>query len=123
MKKICFALCFAGFLIACGGGESKKVTENTSQDISADPDYKKGLALVADSDCLTCHKIDEASTGPSYMQVAERHAGSDTAVTYLAGKIITGGKGAWGEAYMTPHSDLSKEDAEAMVRYILLLKN
>ena len=46
----------------------------------------------------------------------------DTIVSHLAGKIITGGSGVWGPALMTPHPTVSKEDAEAMVRYILLLK-
>ncbi len=120
MKRIIYVLLLGGFAIACGSSGPDKTT--TAGNVSDNPDYKKGLALIADSDCLTCHKIDEASTGPSYREVAKKYAGSDTAVSYLAGKIINGGKGIWGEAYMTPHSDLSKEDAEGMVRYILLLK-
>jgi cytochrome c len=124
MKRLCFLLLFAAVVAACGSDDKAgKEAPVTTVDITQHPDYKKGLALIADSDCLTCHKIDEASTGPSYRQVADRYAASsDTAVPYLAGKIITGGKGVWGEAYMTPHSDLSNEDAEAMAKYILLLK-
>ena len=124
MKKICFSAILAGMIISCGGSgdNAGKESKTENADVTKDPDYKKGLALIADSDCLTCHKIDETSTGPSYRQVADKYAGSDTSVVYLGGKIITGGKGVWGEAYMTPHADLSKEDAEAMAKYILLLK-
>ena len=78
--------------------------------------------MVGQSDCLTCHKIDEMLTGPSYRDVANKYAGADTAVKYLAGKIISGGKGVWGEVMMTPHAGISQEDAEAMAKYIMLLK-
>jgi cytochrome c len=40
----------------------------------------------------------------------------------LAAKIISGGKGNWGNISMTPHPELSMDDAKAMVQYILLLK-
>jgi len=61
--------------------------------------------------------------GPSYRDVANKYASlPDTIVTHLAGKIIKGGSGVWGEVPMTPHPALSEEDAKSMVKYILLLK-
>jgi cytochrome c len=47
---------------------------------------------------------------------------NDETIELLAGKIIAGGKGVWGEVPMTPHASLSKDDAKEMVRYILSLK-
>lgn len=93
---------------------------------SADPSrnavYQKGLALVAQSDCLTCHKIEEKMTGPSYRAIAEKYAGApNDVVTALAKTIINGGVGNWGNIPMTAHSTLSQDDAETMVRYILEL--
>ena len=41
----------------------------------------------------------------------------------LAGKIIKGGTGVWGQVPMLPHDGLPQEDAEAMVKYVLSLKN
>jgi len=59
-----------------------------------------------------------------YRDVANKYASlPDTIIGHLAGKIITGGNGVWGDTYMKPHAGLSKEDEEAMVKYILLLKN
>lgn len=129
MKKIIVPVIAALFLIACGSGDGDKkdtteTKETTTTDITKNPDYEKGVALIAGSDCLTCHRVDEMLTGPSYRDVANKYAGtSDTAVSYLASKIIQGGNGVWGEIYMTPHADMSREDAEAMAKYILLLKN
>jgi cytochrome c len=120
----------AAMLTSCGGGDEKKeesatteTTTSTEKDVTQDPAYQKGLSLVAKSDCLTCHKVDEPLTGPTYRDVANKYAGMpDTIVAHLAGKIRKGGNGVWGETFMTPHPSVSQEDAEAMVRYILLLK-
>ena len=124
MKKIILPLIAMSVLVACGGGGSKdeKKGELSTTDISENPDYKKGLALIAENDCLTCHKIDEVLTGPSYRDIANKYAGDSKAVSYLTEKIISGGTGVWGTAMMTPHGSLPKEEAEAMAKYILLLK-
>ncbi len=123
-------------LAACGGADpsSTQVTETKSStstsahketvDPSRDAVYQKGLSLIAQSDCLTCHKIEEQMTGPSYRAIAEKYAGApNDAITALAGTIIKGGVGNWGNVPMTPHPSLSQDDAEAMVRYILELNN
>ncbi|MGH2646716.1 MAG: c-type cytochrome [Ginsengibacter sp.] len=133
MKKVLAILPLLIFIAACGGDSSNQnstaaadsiaTTQPAANDISSNPDYQKGLALVAKSNCLTCHKIDEKLIGPAYKDVANKYAGNDTAVTYLAHKVISGGKGVWGEVMMTPHPELSEADAEQMVKYILLLKN
>lgn len=103
--------------------DSTSTTSASSTDITQNPDYQKGLALVSKNNCLTCHKIDEKLVGPAYKDVANKYAGNDTAVAYLAKKVIKGGSGVWGTVPMTPHPDLSMADAETMVKYILLLKN
>lgn len=131
MIKIILPIAFVVILSACGGSSSDKKTETGTDkkesavaDNSKNPDYEKGLGLIAKSDCLTCHKVDDKITGPSYRDVANKYAGlPDTIVTHLASKIISGGNGVWGDIYMLPHPGISKDDAEAMVKYILLLKN
>lgn len=140
MRKFILAAAVLATMASCGGGDGKnqgsnsatepKSGENTSapasaesSDLSSNPDYQKGLELIAQSDCLTCHKVDEAYTGPTYRQVAEKYASEAPGIIpQLAEKIIKGGAGVWGTVPMTPHASLSQEDAEAMVKYILLLK-
>ena len=60
---------------------------------SDNPVYQRGLEITANSDCFTCHKIDEKNIGPAWRDVANKYAGQDTAVEYLAHKIINGGSG------------------------------
>jgi cytochrome c len=132
MKRI-FITAFAfTVLIACNS-EDKKTPDTTTEtkeepkatetSITDNPDYQAGLALIAKSDCLTCHKVDEPLTGPSYRDVANKYADQAPGIVpQLAEKIIKGGTGVWGQVPMLPHPTLSQADAETMVRYILLLK-
>lgn len=131
MKKKTMLACLLGAVImlgaACGGdtknpGDTSDTATSPEADLSSNPDYKKGLTLVASSDCLTCHKVEEKLTGPAYKEIARKYAGQDTAVAYLSSKIISGGAGVWGTVPMTPHPQISQADAESMARYILLLK-
>jgi len=78
--------------------------------------------LVGKSDCLTCHKVNDKLIGPSYKEVAAKYEPTEENISMLASKIIKGGKGVWGEVPMTPHPQVSEEDAKAMVKYVLLLK-
>jgi cytochrome c len=129
MKRMFIPVVALSVLIACNSGgskeepkEEKKDTVAAVVDVSQNPDYQAGLAILAKNDCLTCHKVDEALTGPAYRDVANKYAGADTAVAYLSAKIIKGGSGVWGSVMMIPHPGISQADAEAMVKYILLLK-
>ena len=126
MKKIFFSLLTLFVLAACGGNESStpKPAETKTNDITKNPDYEKGLEIASKNDCFTCHQVDDKLTGPAYRDVANKYAGMpDTIVTHLAKKVISGGSGVWGPIMMTPHPGLSLDSAEAIVRYVLLLKN
>lgn len=129
MKKLGIIALIVFTVVACNSNktENKEPIKETStgggSDNASNPDYQKGLALVANSDCFTCHKVDDRIVGPTYREVAEKYAGASAEqITSIAQKIIKGGSGVWGEQIMTPHPQVSQEDAEAMVKYILLLK-
>ena len=132
MKKVLGIMMAVVVFAACGGGEEKKeattattetkVVAEAPKPLSENPDYQKGLALVAGSDCLTCHKTSEKLIGPAYKDVAAKYEPTESNIKMLAGKIISGGSGVWGAIPMTPHPQVKAEDSEAMVKYILLLK-
>ncbi len=143
------ALTIAAACYACGGGDSKATTPVSNNDSNANSSIggadttataaapapattepaataaasgKDGKALIEASDCRTCHKDDAKLIGPSYADVAKKYENNDESVQKLAGKVIAGGTGVWGEIPMSPHPNIAKEDAEAMVKYILSLK-
>jgi cytochrome c len=142
MKKVLVTLSLITVLVACGSNESgqntgtetttaeggaaqgeaaqNSGTEPAVVDLSSNPDYQAGLALEAKSDCATCHKLDEKLVGPSFREIAAKYTEKD--IDMLAGKVINGGAGNWGQVPMTPHPQLSQDDAKTIVKYILLLK-
>jgi cytochrome c len=121
-------------LASCGGGSNDSKTEKKEASSEAPVDNSmvnpgaaeaaasKGAALVEQKDCKTCHKVDTKLVGPGYKEVAQKYEATDANIEMLADKIINGGSGHWGEVAMTPHSDLPKEDAKEMAKYILSLK-
>jgi cytochrome c551/c552 len=81
----------------------------------------KGKALMDKSDCNACHSVDNKIVGPAFKDIAKKYKGDKTAVTKLSDKIIKGGAGSWGDIPMAPHPQISKADANEMVKYILSL--
>lgn len=128
MKKILTSAIFGTlFLISCSKTEAPKdetntmLKEPTEQEVSvAKTPEEEGKDLIEKSSCLTCHKEDGKLVGPSYTEVAAKYSEAD--IDLLADKIINGGSGVWGEAAMTPHPGMDKENAKKMVKYILTLK-
>ena len=122
MKKTVFMIMVVAVLTSCGGGGSTEEKPKVV-DITEDPVYKKGVEIVAASDCKTCHMIDEKNVGPAWRDVANKYADSANAVAYLSHKIINGGSAVWGQVPMAAHPTMPQEDAEALAKYVLLLKN
>jgi len=80
-----------------------------------------GKSLVSTLTCKTCHKEDEASIGPSYVEVARKYRRNADASSYLINKIQKGGGGVWGETAMPANPDLKYDDASKITAYILSL--
>lgn len=119
MIRIFFCLALGSFFFySCGNSGNKQAVK----DHTDDPVYKKGVALVGKNKCFSCHAINEIITGPAYADIGKKYENaSDSMVSALASKVITGGTGVWGAAIMIPHPGVTQEEAEAMVRYILIL--
>ncbi len=130
MSKILIVMISVLLVAACSSQESnagKKTTAKPSsmlgEDLNSNPVYVKGKELIAKNDCLTCHKEAEKLIGPPYRDVANKYADHPEAVELLAEKVMKGGTGVWGQVPMAAHPNLSKEDAVALVQYIMLLKS
>jgi cytochrome c len=85
-------------------------------------DNSQGAKLMASSDCASCHREREKLLGPAYVAIAGKYPSTPANIAMLGKKVISGGKGNWGDIAMTPHPGLSESDAKEMVKYILALK-
>ncbi len=136
MKKIVMALAVVGFatfcITSCGSKKEEAKSEDayddyeiaepaTAAEPTADDVIAEGKLLVENGDCKTCHHPINKIVGPAHTEVAKKYDFTAANVTMLAGKIIKGGSGNWGDIMMVPHPTLSQPDAEKMSRYILSL--
>ena len=83
--------------------------------------FSTGFNLMSKSDCKSCHIIDKKSVGPSYLDIAAKYKNNLVEQERIAGKIITGGSGVWGDHAMSAHPQISPQDAATMIKYIISL--
>lgn len=136
MKKLLAFFFVSSLVISCSKNESSSIPEHQSAIITENPEpapvldsatislknIEQGKSLIEGTDCMSCHKIDAKLIGPSYLDIAGKYENNSANVDLLAGKIIDGGSGVWGNIPMAAHSGMSKENAKKMVAYILSLK-
>jgi cytochrome c len=70
--------------------------------------------LLQKNSCTACHAPDKKMVGPSWSDVARKHAGKGD---YIAGKIRAGGAGVWGSIPMPPQS-ISAEEAGRIAEWL-----
>lgn len=80
---------------------------------------KPGDQIAKDANCLACHALDRKLVGPSFKEVAEKYKGDAKAPEMLAAKIRNGGQGVWGAIPMPGNPQLSAEDLQSVVKWIL----
>ena len=143
MKKLALIVGICGIIAACGNSGESESSDTTSaganqsstaQQSNTDTSVNNigtdspvasegtGEELIKKSDCLTCHKVDVKLLGPAYQEVAAKYPATEENIELLAGKIIKGGAGNWGDIPMAAHPSISENDAKEMVKYILSLK-
>lgn len=133
MKKTLLILgCISLAIASCGSpGSSEKQEESTSTTTTttepaaataAPGEMLPGEKLVATADCVGCHNKEQKVIGPAYVDIAAKYPSNDENINHLADVVIAGSKGTWGDLPMTPHPNLSKDDAKSMVTWILSLK-
>lgn len=99
---------------------TKTVTKTTVSKVTTTPaELAAGKALIAKSDCMGCHTLQNKMVGPAYSEVAKKYPLTAANITKLSKKIMSGGSGVWGAVPMSPHPALTSPDASKMVKYIL----
>jgi cytochrome c551/c552/cytochrome c5 len=92
-------------------GQKSNVPAATISAVSAP---SPAVALTRKNNCTACHAMDSKILGPSFTDIAKKHAGK---AEYLAGKIKSGGAGVWGSIPM-PAQTLTDADANAIAVWL-----
>jgi len=120
---VLFTLILVSLLQTASGQTQHKKTTSKSHKKRAVPSVTaQGKSLIANSNCLSCHKIDIKLIGPAFKDIAAKYPANEANYDQLSKKVIDGGSGNWGEVPMSPHPDLKPDDAKKMVKYILSVK-
>ncbi|GEN78193.1 c-type cytochrome [Chryseobacterium hagamense] len=122
MRNLFLAGGVAMLMFSCSKKETPSADSGAETAHASNPGNSNlsGDKIMEALDCSGCHAVNEKMIGPSYQQIADKYSEKDTEL--LASKIIEGGSGVWGGVPMSPHPQVSKEDAKKMVQYILSLK-
>ena len=120
MKQVLGVIILVIFSMACGNNTNEGNASGVP--LTEDAINKKGIELINNSDCLTCHNLNKKIIGPSLQDIAKKYENTEANVKMLAGKIKNGGSGNWGEIPMQAHASINQADAETIAKYILLLK-
>ncbi|MDR6158012.1 cytochrome c [Chryseobacterium sp. SLBN-27] len=123
MRKLFLTGITGLFLLSCSQKENVPVDTISSEKTEVAESVSSSLTgdqIIESLDCSGCHAVNEKMIGPSYQEIADKYSEKD--IELLASKIIEGGSGVWGGVPMSPHPQVSKEEAKKMVEYILTLK-
>jgi cytochrome c len=80
--------------------------------------------LAAKKLCMSCHAIDKKLVGPAYQDVAAKYAKQKDAQAMLVERVMkgTGSKLNWGTIPMPANAQVSKAEAETLVKWVLSQK-
>lgn len=78
--------------------------------------------LARSKNCVACHHAERKMIGPAFKDIAAKYAGDASAPKVLNERVRKGTVGAWGQMPMPPQPDLSPQDADTLVRWILAQK-
>ena len=77
--------------------------------------------LIKKNGCLACHSVKLKVLGHSFIDIANKYENNINNQQILAQKIKKGGSGNWGKIPMMPHPNITNEELNLMVRWILNL--
>ena len=114
-KKLCFGLVASGLVISAVHAGDKVLTTEEAEKLMSDKGYI----------CLSCHKVDTQLIGPSYQAIATKYKGQEGIEATLIESVKKGSNGKWKDegiaAPMPPNGNVSDEDADALIKWVLSL--
>lgn len=81
----------------------------------------EGKEATVNNSCIACHKPNDKSVGPSFLQVKQKYIEREDAKDYIAQAIANGSNGKWGEHAMPAHDFIKLDEREKIAEYILSL--
>lgn len=78
-----------------------------------------GEKVARGSNCFSCHAVNHKVVGPAFAAVAKRFAHQPGAKAVLIHAVKYGHVGTWGDIPMPPHPDLTEQQLDEVVTWVL----
>jgi S-disulfanyl-L-cysteine oxidoreductase SoxD len=95
-------------------GKASTASQSAAAESSAGATGGAPLGLLQKNTCTACHAMDKKLVGPSFQDIAKKHADK---TDYLLTKIKSGGVGVWGQIPM-PAQSLADADARQIANWL-----
>ena len=76
--------------------------------------------LFKANNCAACHAADMTMVGPSIQAISDKYDADAETLAMLAAKVKGGGVGTWGQIPMPPLPQVSDQDIDVMVKWMLV---
>ncbi len=90
---------------------------------NADEKEPPALTLMRTSTCFNCHTMQKKLIGPAFNQIANKYTNSEETVAALTKKVMHGSKDTWGDTPMPSNTDLSPDQINIVIHWLLTLNN
>ena len=77
------------------------------------------MEMAKAKNCTACHAVDKKLIGPAYKDVAAKYANDKEAPARLVDHVRKGSTGVWGQIPMPANPQVTQEEAETLVKWIL----
>ncbi len=78
--------------------------------------------LIKSKNCVACHHLERKMAGPAFQAIAAKYAVDEGAAKLLPDKVIKGGVGNWGQMPMPAQANVTPDEADVLVKWILSQK-
>ena len=78
-----------------------------------------GLATIRTSNCFNCHAFNAKAIGPSFYDINKKYPATPANIALMVKRIRDGSSGVWDKTPMPTHTELTKQETQKMVQWIM----
>jgi len=96
--------------------DESKLSAELTKAVQNDP---PGLAAIRTSNCFNCHSFNSKGIGPSFADINKKYKPVAADIVLVGKRIHEGSSGVWGDVKMPSHPELSNEQIQNIVKWIM----
>lgn len=78
-----------------------------------------GLAMMRTNNCFNCHAFNSKVIGPGFYDIVQKYPANAANISQVAKRIKEGSVGVWGKVPMPTHPELTLQQAQTIVEWLM----